>query len=52
MLEERKKGLERVNKLFGSNWSVRLADEIDYSDENQPVDLTVKEEGEIDDTGN
>lgn len=52
MLEERKKGLERVNKLFGSNWSVRLSDEIDYSDENQPVDLTVEKEGEVDDTGN
>ena len=36
MLEERKKGCDRVNKLFGTNWSVRLSDEIDYNTENQP----------------
>ena len=36
MLEERKKGCERVNKLFGTNWSVRLSDEIDYNSENEP----------------
>ena len=36
MLEERKKGCERVNKMFGTNWSVRLSDEIDYNSENEP----------------
>lgn len=36
MLEERKKGCERVNKLFGTNWSVRLSDEIEYNKENEP----------------
>lgn len=45
MLEERKRGVERVNRIFGTNWSVRLSDEIDYNDENQPEDLTVKEGG-------
>lgn len=45
MLETRKLGLEKVNKLFDKNYSVRLADEIDYNDENQPEDLTVDEEG-------
>ena len=45
MLEARKIGLEKVNKLFDKNYSVRLADEIDYNDENQPEDLTVNEEG-------
>lgn len=44
MLEERKKGAEKVNNLFGSDWSVRLSDEIDYNTENQPEDLTTREE--------
>lgn len=35
MLEYRKKGCDAVNKLFGTNWSVRLSDEIDYTSENQ-----------------
>ena len=52
MLEARKMGLEKVNKLFDKNYSVRLADEIDYNDENQPEDLTIKEGGNIDDSGN
>lgn len=43
MLEERKKGCDRVNKMYGTNWSVRLSDEIDYNTENQPEELTVKE---------
>lgn len=51
MLEERKKGLEKVNDLFGVNWSVRLSDEIDYNKENQPDDLIVKG-GATDDSGN
>lgn len=44
MLEERKKGCERVNNMFGTNWSVRLSDEIDYSTENQPEELSGSEE--------
>ena len=43
MLEERKKGCERVNKMFGTNWSVKLSDEIDYNSENQPEMLTAEE---------
>ena len=34
MLNERKKGAELVNKKFGTNWSVHIAEEIDYSSEN------------------
>lgn len=49
MLEERKRGAEKVNDLFGSNWSVRLSDEIDYNTENQPVDLTKEKEVQPDD---
>lgn len=43
MLEERKKGCDRVNKLFGTNWSVRLSDEIDYNTENEPEVKTSEE---------
>lgn len=49
MLEERKKGCKRVNDMFGTNWSVRLSDEIDYSDENKPDEPETKE-GVTDDT--
>lgn len=35
MLEWRKKGAEEVNKMFGKNWSVHIADEISYGVENQ-----------------
>ena len=52
MLEARKVGCDKVNKMFGTNWSVRLADEIDYNSENQPEDLTVKEGGNEDAAGN
>ena len=37
MLDSRKKGAEEVNKLFGTNWNVHIAKEIDYSTENQKV---------------
>lgn len=35
MLEWRKKGADEVNKMFGKNWSVHIADEISYGVENQ-----------------
>ena len=45
MLEERKRGVDAVNNMFGTSWEVRLSDEIDYNTENQPEDL---EGGEAD----
>ena len=36
MLHERELACERVNNLFGTNWSVRLSDEIEYNKENEP----------------
>ena len=42
MLEERKRGADAVNSMFGTSWTVRLSDEIDYTDENQPEDLAEK----------
>lgn len=33
MLESRKEGFERVNKRFGTNWTVELNEDIDYENE-------------------
>lgn len=46
MLEERKKGLDRVNNMFGSDITVRLSDEIDYNSENEPAEIAGKKEPE------
>lgn len=35
MLKHREIGAENVNKMFGTNWSVHIAKEIDYSIENE-----------------
>ena len=37
MFDFRKKGAEQVNKMFGTNWTVHIAKEIDYSVENERV---------------
>ena len=37
MIDFRKKGAEQVNKMFGTNWTVHIAKEIDYSVENERV---------------
>ena len=44
MLEERKRGAEKVNKMFGTNWSVRLSDQINYNMENEPDEIKATEE--------
>ena len=36
MINCRQRAAEKINDLFGTNWSVRLSDEIDYSEENEP----------------
>lgn len=48
MLESRKEGFERVNKLFGTNWSVELNEDLDYVNEfvNPDVDFSKKGEAE------
>lgn len=50
MLESRKEGFERVNKLFGTNWSVELNEDLDYVNEfvNPDVDFSKKGEAEDD----
>lgn len=35
MLESRKRGAEAVNNMFNTNWSVKLADEINYNTDNE-----------------
>lgn len=35
MLNSREKGAEAVNKLYGTNWTVKLSDEIKYNEENK-----------------
>lgn len=35
MLKQREDGCEQVNEMFGTNWSVHVAEEIDYGAENQ-----------------
>lgn len=37
MLKQREDACEQVNKMFGTNWSVHVAEEIDYGTENQRV---------------
>lgn len=37
MIDKRKKGCEEVNKMFGTNWTVHIAEEIDYGVENQRI---------------
>ena len=37
MIHYREKGAEEVNKMYGTNWTVHIAEEIDYSTENQRV---------------
>ena len=35
MINSRKKGAEAVNDMFGTNWTVHIAEEIDYGTENE-----------------
>lgn len=44
MLATRKEGCEKVNKMFGTSWSVRLSDEINYNEENEPDEIKAAEE--------
>ena len=44
MLDSRKKGAEEVNKLFGTNWTVHIAEEIDYGIENEIIQFDTNTE--------
>lgn len=49
MLECRREGARKVNEMFGTNWSVRLSDEINYNEENEPDEIEATEEVREDD---
>lgn len=44
MIKQRKDAVEKINALFNVNWSVRIADEIDYSVENKRVQFDTSTE--------
>ena len=35
MIASREKGAKEVNEMFGTNWTVHVAEEIDYGNENE-----------------
>lgn len=39
MIDSRVKGCEAVNDMYGTNWSVHIAEEIDYGMENEPEEV-------------
>lgn len=47
MIACREEGADKVNKLFGTNWKVHIAEEIDYSVENQRVQFDTKDDMHI-----
>ena len=59
MLKAREKGAEKVNKLFGTNWTVHIAEEIDYGSENERTQFDTmtevhvnEKEGDSNEVGN
>lgn len=53
MIKKREEACEKINDLFGVNWSVKIADEIDYGTENERIqfsnnsEIHVKEESDV-----
>ena len=48
----REKACEEVNKLFGTNWSVHVAKEIDYGAENQRIQFDTSTETHVEEDNN
>jgi len=44
MIDSREKGCDEVNKMFGTSWSVRISDEIDYNVENERIQFDTNTE--------
>ena len=44
MLKQREDACERVNNMFGTNWSVHVAEEIDYGTENERIQFDTSSE--------
>ena len=49
MIKQREIACEKINDLFGTSWSVRISDEINYTDENEPDEIKATEEERSDD---
>lgn len=52
MLKCRERACEEVNKLFGTNWSVHVAKEIDYGAENQRIQFDTSTETHMEEDNN
>lgn len=52
MLKCRERACEEVNKLFGTNWSVHVAREIDYGTENQRIQFDTSTETHVEEDNN
>lgn len=52
MLKCRERACEEVNKLFGTNWSVHVAREIDYGAENQRIQFDTSTEAHVEEDNN
>ena len=52
MLRCREKACDEVNKLFGTNWSVHVAKEIDYGAENQRIQFDTSTETHVEEDNN
>lgn len=52
MLDSRKRGAEAVNKMFETNWTVKIADEINYGLENDPEERGGKADEKSNDSEN
>lgn len=52
MLKCRERACEEVNKLFGTNWSVHVAKEIDYGAENQRIQFYTSTETHVEEDNN
>ena len=44
MLKQRQIACDKINDLFGTDWSVRISDEINYNEENEPDEIIATEE--------
>ena len=47
MLLQRERACEEVNNMFGTNWSVHVAEEIDYGSENERIQFDTSTETHI-----
>lgn len=43
MIKQREIACDKINNIFGTNWSVRISDEINYTSENEPDEIRATE---------